>query len=85
MTGLGGRDYRGWEMPLDSGARLDRYVIKALIGSGSMGDVYRAHDTRLRRDVALKVITAGAGPDAEETVASALREARLSAAIKDRL
>ncbi len=68
-------------MVFEAGARLDRYVIREHIGTGSMGEVYRAHDTRLRRDVALKVIHAEPGPDAAETVASALREARLSAAI----
>lgn len=37
-----------------AGTRLGSYEIRALIGSGGMGEVYRAHDTRLRRDVAVK-------------------------------
>jgi serine/threonine protein kinase len=43
-------------MPLQSGARLGRYEIQALLGAGGMGEVYRAVDTRLRRDVAIKVL-----------------------------
>ena len=42
-------------MPLQAGSRLGPYEIVAAIGAGGMGDVYRARDTRLGRDVAIKV------------------------------
>ena len=42
-------------MPLDIGSRLGHYDVTALIGEGGMGQVYRARDTKLDRDVALKV------------------------------
>ena len=42
-------------MPLDPGTKLGPYEILALVGKGGMGEVYRAHDDRLRRDVAIKV------------------------------
>src|SRR5580704_2080811 len=42
-------------MPLSAGARVGPYEILALIGAGGMGEVYRAHDPRLNRDVAIKV------------------------------
>src|SRR5262249_38943647 len=41
---------------LKSGMRLGPYEIGVPIGAGGMGEVYRAHDTRLRRDVAVKVL-----------------------------
>jgi serine/threonine protein kinase len=40
-------------MPLAAGTRLGPYEIVAPIGAGGMGEVYRARDTRLARDVAL--------------------------------
>jgi serine/threonine protein kinase len=43
-------------MPLAAGSRLGPYEIAAVIGAGGMGDVYRARDTRLKRDVALKIL-----------------------------
>ena len=43
-------------MTLSQGARLGPYEIAALIGAGGMGEVYRAKDTRLGRDVAVKVL-----------------------------
>jgi serine/threonine protein kinase len=44
-------------MPLSVGDKLGPYEILAPIGAGGMGQVFRAHDTRLRRDVAIKVST----------------------------
>ena len=42
-------------MPLSGGDKLGPYEILVSIGAGGMGEVYRAHDTRLRRDAAVKV------------------------------
>jgi hypothetical protein len=43
-------------MPLAAGTRLDSFEIVAPLGAGGMGEVYRARDTALRRDVAIKVL-----------------------------
>ena len=48
---------------LTRGTRLGPYEIGALLGAGGMGEVYRARDRRLHRDVAIKVLTSA--PDAE--------------------
>ena len=42
-------------MSLSSGARLGPYEILSALGAGGMGEVYRAHDPRMGRDVAVKV------------------------------
>ena len=67
-------------MPLTSGARLGAYEIGLPIGSGGMGEVYRARDTKLNREVAIKVLPAelGGRPDA---LARFEREARAVAAL----
>ncbi len=43
-------------MSLQSGDRIGPYSVAALIGEGGMGQVYRATDTQLHRDVALKIL-----------------------------
>src|SRR5713226_10635033 len=43
-------------MPLSAGTRLGPYEILAPIGKGGMGEVYRAHDPRMGRDVAIKIL-----------------------------
>ena len=52
-------------MQLPAGERLGPYEITAPLGSGGMGDVYRATDTRLSRDVAVKVLPAKLARDDE--------------------
>jgi serine/threonine protein kinase len=44
-------------MPFDPGTRLGPYEVVSFIGAGGMGEVYRARDPRLDRDVAVKVLT----------------------------
>jgi len=43
-------------MRLTAGTKLGPYEIVSLVGAGGMGEVYRARDTRLQRDVAIKIL-----------------------------
>src|SRR3712207_4700221 len=52
-------------MSLPQGTRLGRYEVHSLIGAGGMGEVYRAADTRIGRDVAIKVLPADFSADPE--------------------
>jgi non-specific serine/threonine protein kinase len=67
-------------LPLRAGTRLGRYEILAPLGAGGMGEVYRARDTRLGRDVALKVLPQGVAADPER-LERFEREARTVASI----
>ncbi|MGA3213071.1 MAG: serine/threonine-protein kinase, partial [Terriglobales bacterium] len=52
-------------MTLSAGMRLGPYEIVAPLGAGGMGEVYRARDARLNRDVAIKILPAGHSSDPE--------------------
>jgi serine/threonine-protein kinase len=67
-------------MPLAAGTRLGPYEIVAPLGAGGMGEVYRARDPRLAREVAIKVLPEALSFDAER-LARFEREARLLAAL----
>src|SRR5216683_4900207 len=67
-------------MPLSAGARVGPYEILAPIGAGGMGEVYRAKDTRLKRDVALKVLPEAFANDLER-MARFQREAEVLASL----
>src|SRR5262247_1376193 len=67
-------------MSLQSGAHLGPYEILGSLGAGGMGEVYRARDTRLKRDVALKIVPASFATDADR-LARFQREAEVLASL----
>src|SRR5215471_5531964 len=67
-------------MPLSSGSRLGAYEIVAAIGAGGMGEVYRARDTKLNRDVALKILPEAFTLDSDR-IARFRREAQVLASL----
>jgi eukaryotic-like serine/threonine-protein kinase len=67
-------------MPLSAGTRLGPYEILSALGSGGMGEVYRARDTKLNRDVALKVLPDSFANDPDR-LARFTREAQTLAAL----
>src|SRR3984957_2729833 len=67
-------------MPINSGQRLGSYEILAPIGAGGMGEVYRAKDTKLKREVALKVLPDSFAGDPER-MARFQREAEVLASL----
>jgi serine/threonine protein kinase len=69
-------------MPLSSGMKLGSYEILVPISAGGMGEVYRASDTKLGRDVALKVLPAEMAHDPERLVRFR-REAKALAQLDD--
>src|SRR3990170_165763 len=68
------------KLMLDRGTKIGVYEVVALIGAGGMGEVYRAHDTRLGRDVALKVLPEAFARDGQR-MARFEREAKLLASL----
>src|SRR5665647_1334090 len=67
-------------MSLAVGAKLGPYEILASIGAGGMGEVYRARDTNLDREVAIKVLPAALAQDPER-LARFKREAKMLASL----
>jgi len=67
-------------MTLSAGSRLGPYEITGAIGAGGMGEVFRARDTKLNRDVAIKVLPAAFAQD-HERVARFKREAQVLASL----
>src|SRR5204862_381586 len=67
-------------MTLAAGTRLGPYEITAAIGAGGMGEVYRARDTKLNRDVALKVLPEQVAADPDR-LARFRREAQVLASL----
>src|SRR3954468_10294827 len=66
-------------MTLETGTRLGTYQILAKLGAGGMGEVYRARDTKLHREVAIKVLPGLFSSD-QDALARLEREARILAA-----
>src|SRR5712672_269127 len=67
-------------MPRSAGDKLGPYEILASIGAGGMGEVYKARDTNLEREVAIKVIPAALAQDPER-LARFEREAKVLASL----
>src|SRR5579884_3919653 len=67
-------------MPLLPGTILGQYEIRAPLGAGGMGEVYRAHDTRLDREVAIKVLPQSVANDPDR-LRRFEQEARAAAAL----
>src|SRR4029450_8670144 len=74
------RDAKRAPMGRGPGTRLGAHEIVGLLGAGGMGEVYRATDTRLERDVALKILPDAFSPDPHR-LARFQREAELLASL----
>src|SRR5580704_7926323 len=69
-------------MPLAAGSQLGSYEIQSAIGAGGMGEVYQAHDTKLGREVAIKVLPEAFARDPDRLFRFQ-REAKMLAALND--
>ncbi len=67
-------------MTIPSGTKLGRYEVRSKIGAGGMGEVYLAADTKLDRQVALKVLLSEVAGD-EDRVRRFVREAKAASAL----
>src|SRR5580704_2020837 len=67
-------------MALTAGTKLGSYEVVALVGAGGMGEVYQAHDTKLGRDVAIKVLPEAFAHDADR-LSRFQREAKMLASL----
>jgi serine/threonine protein kinase len=67
-------------MPLSTGTHLGSYELGVQIGAGGMGEVYKAHDTNLGREVAIKVLPEAFAHDAER-LSRFQREAKMLASL----
>ena len=67
-------------MPLSAGTRIGVFEVVGVLGAGGMGEVYRARDTRLGREVAIKVLPHGMTSDPDR-LARFEREARMLATL----
>ena len=67
---------------MQAGERIGPYEIGSALGAGGMGEVYRARDAKLNRDVALKILPAAVAADPER-LARFVREARVLASPRD--
>jgi serine/threonine protein kinase len=72
--------YTGLNMPLATGTKLGSYEILAPLGAGGMGEVYRAKDSKLDREVAIKVLPEAFAEDPER-LARFEREAKVLASL----
>jgi serine/threonine protein kinase len=71
---------RSTRVPISNGTRLGPYEITAPLGAGGMGEVYRARDSKLGRDVAIKVLPSSLANDADY-MARFQREAQVLASL----
>src|SRR5262245_10184334 len=67
-------------MSIESGSRIGPYQVTSQLGEGGMGVVYRAHDTKLQRDVALKLLPEQLAKDPDR-LSRFQREAQLLASL----
>ena len=71
-------------MHLTAGTRLGVYEIRSLLGAGGMGEVYRARDSKLNRDVAIKVLSGVGSGWTFGTPFDAAADGRLLALVRTR-
>jgi len=71
-------------MNVSAGTRLGPYEVVALLGAGGMGDVYRACDTKLDRDVAVKVLPASFAADRDRVARLGAKRRRWPRVMKAR-